>query len=151
MARRESGVSTAAKEAAITELARTGNPVKAAAAAGLSLFQLRDARKADKRFDEDMKEAKETYIENLEEALVEMGRARGNPLPIFGRLKKERPQDWHDKLQQTTVSVNNVSVTPEEVQSAFLAALANMSDDTKRKLAGQPALTDGRPDQPQER
>lgn len=124
------------KARATAEYVRTGNFSKAATAAGMSRTALRGKCRSDEQFDRAMKEALETYADNLEEELVRMGIERRNPLALFGRLKAERPDRWHDKLQQNIgVAVQaNLQVTPEALQKMLDEAFRDITPETRAIL-----------------
>lgn len=118
-----------------------GSLKRAADAAGVDVKTVKRHLKDDPAFAETYAETREEFVDHLEAMLVDMaaGRLKGNFLALIARLKAERPQKYSDKLQVEGAIKNlnaHVFATADEARDLLRTMLADATDITKAKLAG---------------
>lgn len=96
-------------QATFLEAYRTrGGLWRAAKAAGVCHETVRRYRNADPVFDEQVKDAREEYADQLEERMIDSAERSDNPAGFIVRLKALRPQEYIEKH-----AVMNFTVTTE--------------------------------------
>lgn len=118
---------------------QTGSLAKAAKAAQKKRREIVAAMADDAEFRLDMEDAKESWLDGLEEYLgkAARGEIKGNPLAAFGPLKAHRTDKYHDKAQaQVLVQVNQPGGPSEEtIAELFRASLRDATEVTRSQLA----------------
>jgi hypothetical protein len=71
-----------------------GSQRTAAKAAGVSHTLIAKRAKASPEFDEQLSEAREGHLDDLEAELTDMARKRGNVIAAFARLRADRPHRY---------------------------------------------------------
>jgi hypothetical protein len=129
----------------LSSLARHGGPELAAADAEVHSSTARAALGADPAFAAEYDAAIGYYQDLLEWELAELGRGRlkGNVLSYFGRLKKERPHAWNDRLQVASVNLNVEAVpAPADARGFLLGLLRTCEVETRQQLLRSPVGVD---------
>ena len=112
-----------------------GSKAQATRAAGISQSTVYDREQRYPEFARDVKEAKEEFLDHLEEDLVRMGREKNNVIATLARLKADRPDRYCEKLQIAghleTVSYN---IAGPEAEKLLQRMLQNITEPTRRML-----------------
>lgn len=118
-----------------------GSVSKACQIAGVPRQRIVDRRNRSEDFKQRFRDAKRAFIEGLEEDMVRLGRDHKNVIAILARLKAERPEKYHEKLQvEGRILRLNVNITDDEAKVFLREMLAAARPSTLK------ALTDAPPD-----
>jgi len=118
-------------------LARNGGLELAAHYARVHRVTVYEYRQTDKIFGDAVDAARAFYADSLEWRLVDQALRSWNPLGLFGRLKKERPNEWLDRQLIASLEVK-AEIHADDVQ-AFLGSLVQHTTPTTRLMLGLPA------------
>jgi hypothetical protein len=123
----------------LEHFAEWGNRSNAAKAAGVSATTVRKREMESPEFAQQIREAHEAFVEELEQDLVRLGRKSKNVIAIIARLKGERPAKYNDKLQVDGVmkTLNlNLGVPSQAEAAAMLKQwiAEDITDATREQL-----------------
>jgi len=115
-------------------LARNGGLELAAHYARIHRVTVYEYRQSDPVFAEAVEAARAFYADSLEWRLVDQALRSWNPLGLFGRLKKERPQEWLDRQLIASLEVKT-EIAADQI-TEFLGSLVAHTTPTTRALLG---------------
>ena len=116
-----------------------GAKARAARAAGVSATTVQDRMRTNAAFRRDVAEAREEFLDHLEEDLVKLGRVHHNVIGILARLKADRPERYVEKHLMGVM----VHELPDDTSQLLETMLAHAMPSTRRRL--QAALSPAPP------